>query len=1252
MQNNYYHLLGSEKSLTSLEAIRLVEGAVCEGFESFTSASSAQETNIFGRKLSSSSNGNPAYVCGMGVTGLRTAALLKAKEAVSSFEHIQGTARQHVPMVFHIAPDGPRNGGFSKGAENQLRVLANNSACFHLVSSNVQEALDFSIIAHRIAELSLIPGIHSIANSSNDEKILIPSASQIIEYLGNPDEHVSEMTPAQKIIFGKGRRRVPNWYSADTPAALSISKDADSIALETGANSFFFHAHLKECILQAFAEFKKLTNRSYAPVQVSGSSSSSCFVSFGTTASLVNESMSNETGNLKLTLLNPLPSKQIEYQLSNVNAITILEPVSLGIAKFPALFGRVVGAMPSISGKAISAQTNASLSKADIQLAEENMKSSSPKRRYILGMDYSHAETSYPKHQVLLQHINREYPDANKESLNANEDKTENNAFNVGVPASIREFKDNGAAWTKLSRFNDDTALFYQNGDKAELVADPFQALALMPAASASFNNAVNERTMIPVFDPSKSDGQGSAFVNCPHSAIPPVVLGMEAVLKAGMAIASKRGVIMSKLTPVIKNLGKTLAKYLKESDNDINLGELIQESFKALAEKMGVSGDKLEGMQAEIDEVCISVAALPVALTDTFFHSREVQEKGSGEIFSLALDPHSCTGCGVCAKSCSDGSIQMEEQTSENLEKAVELFKLWEQLPDTDGETIKRLYEDDSYDSFAAIMLSRAYQMSMVGSGGNSDADAAKAMLHRATAIAEAVVQPGVIEQIKNIKSLIDALSTNVHKMLSDTLPKENFDSLEDVLSSSNGRKERFDNIINKLGETEHLKMVDTVSLKRKLELISSLKDLQWTLTEGPTGVGRSRYGMLLSGSLGEQLAQYPFNSFTVPTMHWDSDAPAMSLGLFQGQMRYILDNIKLMRRAELESKNKYDADIHDAEIANLDWNNLSDDEKAIVNPMLVFADNAALSSASESGLNSILASNYPMKVIVIDNGIIEPNENAQAIASARFGTLLSAAALQNASLVQGSSANPKQLFNGMMKAINTNGPALIRIFAPDVKGHFIAPDAWYSLAPMALNSRMHPAFEFTANDESSYISSSFKLENPSDDSDWHSQELSYSEGEEEKTMNYKVTWADWAYTLKSWKSHFEKYEGDATCSVADYLALDANGRKSKTAVITRISSGEIQHYSVSDLVISVSESILNNWRSLQEIAGVLVEFPEKLRNEVEDEAAAKLEKELAQAKADYEQKLQEQEQVQADAIRRKLRDKLVSLAKQAKTN
>ena len=279
-----------------------------------------------------------------------------------------------------------------------------------------------------------------------------------------------------------------------------------------------------------------------------------------------------------------------------------------------------------------------------------------------------------------------------------------------------------------------------------------------------------------------------------------------------------------------------------------------------------------------------------------------------------------------------------MREVQAGDLRKLQEDFERFEALPLTSDDTIERLIEDPEFDAVAAIMCNKDYYRAISGAAGAEEDAAAKTMLRMFSAVATHKLKPLQAETDKLISKQVAAINNGIKKMLGDALPVNHLNSLMEVLSGHSEERLSMDRIFGEWGQEQAFKIVDRDQLQRKLELIESLKQLKWALKEGLTGRGRAPYSIVLDKSL-EFAASYPWNPFKVPVLVAESNAAALALGAFKGQLRHALDNIRLLRRVELEATNKYKASEHDAAIASLKWEDLTEEERAMVPPVFLLA-------------------------------------------------------------------------------------------------------------------------------------------------------------------------------------------------------------------------------------------------------------------------------------------------------------------------
>lgn len=1227
---------------------------ICEGFQSASLNINEKSTNIFHRNVSSIESTDLAFISGIISSGLRGSAILNGQKLINNYTHFTNASQKHLPLVVN---SNVRLSNKNSRIVNYEPLFAiQKSGCFQLIAHSAQEEIYWTLIAHRIAELSLIPGIVISDFEDIGDVVSIPDDDLIIRYLGNPDDQIICPTPSQELIFGKTRRRIPNWFSFDYPVMVGVQKDSAAISNEKAANHQYFYQHLENLIKKACDEFAQIIGPKLEPITLQGKASNYALVSLGGHIKSLHselESIQQKAQLITINQLYPLPKIELIQSLKGKKMLTVFETMTGVNLDSSLIYESVLKCFEGSKSNVYEALYGNDLDSETLHLAIEHMIQNKALKKYYLGIGFANSESNFPYKQILNHEIEKNYPSLKNKTLQIEKNPIHSIIENhEELPLEIRLSKDKGPNYSQLSKFYNNTAFFYEHNNLQEVEADPFATLSIVPRITASVFNQSTKRNLIPIFNPSNCTGCGDCFIYCPHSALPPIAIGIEQLLKVGINLASAKGEPILKLIPLLQNFAKVSEQIIKEIDI-LEPEDFLPIAFSRLSEQMNLEGEKLELIQAEFSRVLKEISTFPVSKTSHFFDLPSSIESGKGELFSVFVNPSSCTGCSICAEVCSEEAIVMQAQNSENLEKVKNQYKLWEQTPDTSGETINRLYQSGSYSPLAAILLSRNYYMSMVGATNNELINPYKSLMHIITSSTEAVVQPKIVRKIKKLDELINDLSTNIHKKLSDSLPDKDLDVLSKSLKNSHNRKIQIKDLLSNITADSHSNLIDTEELSRKSDLVEDLKKLKYLLAEGPNGSGRSRYGLFIDASNAlDWINQFPINNFTSPNIiYWDGSAPEQLQGLFYGQLRFVLDHIKLMRRASLEVKDKYDPLKHDDAIASLAWHDLSDDEKQLIPPILLISENKNINALKWQGLYEILAQSYPVKIFLLDDAIpIEKSFDTSFIQ--KNSNLIGALALKNAFVFQSGMGNIQHLFKGLMDGLIKNSPALFSLHSTNLD--FIKTSnkdsRIYDL--LAIESRAFPVLCYNPGPNNNFLFGSTSIdENRDVRLNWIEERLSISN---ENSIPYEITWADWAFTLKNWEHEFVNIDSDnaAIVSISDYIRIEKSSRKDKIPTILRINENESKYYAVSERVVKMCESVLSNWNNLQELSGVISEYPEKLKSEINKELTLKFEIEVEEMKKNYEKKLKDQVAFQTEMMKNNLKNKLVSLSKMAKNN
>ena len=168
------------------------------------------------------------------LAGRRATAFLSGTDIAAAQDLLISAAGKHAPLVLHLGTRAAAAHGATLGSGHESVHLSADSGFFMLFAANVQEAVDFTYIARRVAEESLVPGMvimdgEQTALAPQDTRLLSPA--QVSGFLGAAREQIESPTAAQKLLFGETRRRVPAWHDLDEPALTGALFEQDSFAL-------------------------------------------------------------------------------------------------------------------------------------------------------------------------------------------------------------------------------------------------------------------------------------------------------------------------------------------------------------------------------------------------------------------------------------------------------------------------------------------------------------------------------------------------------------------------------------------------------------------------------------------------------------------------------------------------------------------------------------------------------------------------------------------------------------------------------------------------------------------------------------------------------------------------------------------------------------------------------------------------------------------------------------------------------------
>src|SRR5690606_38457753 len=219
--------------------------------EGWALAVAAGEANAFGRQLlffePEGEHAAAAVTAGMSMTGLRATNFSSGQGIVYMHESLYPAVGKRLTYVLNVAARAITKHSLNVHAGRDDYHAVDDTGFFQVFAKDVQEAADLTLIAHRIAELSLNPGIcaqDGFLTSHVIETLLVPERDLIREYLGDPADMIESPTPAQRMVFGETRRRIPEMFDYDYPAMLGVVQNQESYAQGVAAQRPFYFDHI------------------------------------------------------------------------------------------------------------------------------------------------------------------------------------------------------------------------------------------------------------------------------------------------------------------------------------------------------------------------------------------------------------------------------------------------------------------------------------------------------------------------------------------------------------------------------------------------------------------------------------------------------------------------------------------------------------------------------------------------------------------------------------------------------------------------------------------------------------------------------------------------------------------------------------------------------------------------------------------------------------------------------------------------
>ncbi|NNG17962.1 MAG: 4Fe-4S binding protein [Gemmatimonadales bacterium] len=419
--------------------------------EGWAAAVAAGKTNVHGRRLiffePEGEHAAAAVTAGMSMAGLRATNFSSGQGIAYMHESLYAAVGKRLTYVLNVAARAMTKHALNVHAGHDDYHAVDDTGFFQLFAKDAQESGVLNVIAHRIAEMSLNPGIcaqDGFLTSHVIESVLLPERELVQEYLGDPSDIIDSPTPAQRYVFGEQRRRIPEIFDLDYPTMMGVVQNQDSYQQGVAAQRPFYFDHLPELTDQAFEEYAALTGRRYAraagyrleDAEFVIAGQGSVIPNAEAACDYLRESRGLKIGVLNLTMFRPFPADIISHLLRGKRAVTVLErldqPLAVdapilreiraamskaaenaranGTAPFPGLAACSPEEIPAFFSGCFGLGSR-DLQPCDLIAAVENMlPGGSQRRQFYLGIDFVRQDTRLPKLEIWQQELLETYP--------------------------------------------------------------------------------------------------------------------------------------------------------------------------------------------------------------------------------------------------------------------------------------------------------------------------------------------------------------------------------------------------------------------------------------------------------------------------------------------------------------------------------------------------------------------------------------------------------------------------------------------------------------------------------------------------------------------------------------------------------------------------------------------------------------------------------------------------------------------------
>jgi len=382
---------------------------------------------------------------GLSMTGIRAVNFTSSQGLAFMHESLYAAVGKRLPYVLNLGCRAITKTSLNVHCAHDDYHCADDTGFIQVFAKNAQGAADLNMITRKTAELALTPAIvaqDGFLTTHLIEPMLVPERELVAEFLGDADDLIDTPTPAQKLLYGPKRRRVPMNWDVDNPMQTGVVQNQDAYMQAVAAQRPYFFEHIPALFDQCAAEFKALTGRDYnridtyrcedADYVILGQGSMT--VQAAAVADWLRDNRKVKVGVVNITMYRPFPGDLLGHVLKSKKGVAVLERTDQPLSEDLPLMREVRSTVTKCleNGREACYADYAKYDQAkdmptlysgcyglgsrDLQpegliAAVENMLPGAARRKfYYLSVDFVRDESANPKQEIRQQELQAAYP--------------------------------------------------------------------------------------------------------------------------------------------------------------------------------------------------------------------------------------------------------------------------------------------------------------------------------------------------------------------------------------------------------------------------------------------------------------------------------------------------------------------------------------------------------------------------------------------------------------------------------------------------------------------------------------------------------------------------------------------------------------------------------------------------------------------------------------------------------------------------